>query len=120
MERAVRITRGDDPVITTVDGVPEDAPPAWRVSDAAREVLAECDNASGTSRPLLSKDQVAVSYASHRGRISSTELASIMGASHTNVGSVLKRLASAGVLRPSSPAGRGKGFHYLYDGDGAC
>jgi ATP-dependent DNA helicase RecG len=55
-----------------------------------------------------------MSYAQARGRISSTELGSLVGASGTNVGSTLKTLASDGVLIPSTPAGRGRGFYYRW------
>jgi ATP-dependent DNA helicase RecG len=44
-----------------------------------------------------------MSYAKARGRISSTELGSLVGASGTNVGATLKALAKDGLLTPSTP-----------------
>jgi ATP-dependent DNA helicase RecG len=55
-----------------------------------------------------------MSYADARGRISSTELGSLAGASGTNVGATLKALAADGLLEPSNATGRGRGFYYRW------
>jgi len=52
-----------------------------------------------------------------RGRISSTELASLVGAYASNVGAVLKRVEEDGVLGPSRASRRGAGFYQRYIGE---
>ena len=47
-----------------------------------------------------------------RGRISSTELASIVGAAPPNVGPVLRKLEGQGQLEPGRQVRRGPGFFY--------
>ena len=69
---------------------------------------------AGRERPLPPWGGVARSYAQHRGRISTTELASIVDAAPSNVGTHLKELESEGVLIPSSPTRAGRGFHYVW------
>lgn len=64
--------------------------------------------------------RVTVSYARARGRISSTELASLVGDYASNVGTVLKRLEEDGVLAPSRASRRGKGFYYRYAGEASA
>ena len=104
------------PLIELTAGVPEGTEPAWHVTPAARDALLTRSQAEGRLRELPSRTEVARSYASARGRISSTELASLVGASPSNVGGALKALAAEGVLEPSSPAGRGRGFFYRWTG----
>lgn len=104
------------PLIELTAGVPEGTEPAWHVTSAAREALVTRSQAEGRLRELPSRTEVARSYAAARGRISSTELASLVGASPSNVGGALKALAAEGVLEPSSPAGRGRGFFYRWTG----
>jgi ATP-dependent DNA helicase RecG len=101
-------------LLQTVDGTPDGTPAAWRLGPAALEDLLSRDRASGRPRPLPTRTEIARSYAEARGRISSTELGSLVGASGTNVGDTLKALAAEGVLTPSSPAGRGRGFFYRW------
>ena len=106
-------------VLAMVDGTPEATPSAWRLSDQAAGRLHELDRANGHSRERPSRAQVAISYAKARGRISSTELGSLVGASATNVGTILKELAAVGTLTPSTPVGRGRGFYYRWAGPAA-
>lgn len=109
-----RASVADRDLLSLVDGTPEMTPQAWRLSDQAADRLRELDRACGNSRKQPSRAQVATSFAKARGRISSTELASLVGASATNVGATLKQLAGNGMLTPSSPAGRGRGFYYRW------
>lgn len=102
------------PLLQTVDGTPEGSAVAWRLGSAALEDLLNRDRAMGHTRALPTRAEIAKSYAEERGRISSTELGSLVGASGTNVGGTLKALAAEGVLTPSSPAGRGRGFYYRW------
>lgn len=106
------------PLIELTAGVPDGTEPAWHLSQAARDALLSRSQAEGRVRALPARAEVARSYAAARGRISSTELASLVGASPSNVGSALKSLAAEGVLEPSNAAGRGRGFFYHWVGDG--
>ncbi|WP_062206078.1 RNA-binding domain-containing protein [Demequina salsinemoris] len=105
---------GKTPLLHTVEGTPEGTATAWRLSTEALAELTDRDREMGHPRPLPSRRRVASSYAQGRGRISSTELGSLVGASPSNVGATLKQLAQEGVLDPSSAAGRGRGFYYRW------
>ncbi|WP_407320764.1 winged helix-turn-helix domain-containing protein [Isoptericola halotolerans] len=50
--------------------------------------------------------------ARERGRISSTELGSLVGAAPSNVHTVLRTLEAEGILEPSRPNRRGAGSFY--------
>lgn len=105
------------PLLDVVAGTPPGTEVAWRLHPAALARLAELDQAVGQAREVLSRVDVAQSYARGRGRISSTELASLVGASPSNVGGVLKSLVADGLLSPSNTTGRGRGFFYRWIGD---
>lgn len=98
------------PLLTCVDGTPDGTAPAWRVASNAVEHLVGLDREAGYTRRLPTRPEIARTYARFRGRISSTELGSLVGASGTNVGSVLKDLSAEGVLTPSNSTGRGRGL----------
>lgn len=99
-------------LLTLVEGTPDGTDAVWRLSSSALDALADRDQAVGQARQFPSRTEIARTYAAARGRISTTELGSLVSASATNVGNTLKALASEGVLAPSSPAGRGRGFFY--------
>ncbi|MEQ7847453.1 ATP-binding protein [Nocardioides kribbensis] len=103
-------------VLRLVEGVPESAEPVWKLSSTTVNALAKADRAFGLSRPSPTRAQIARSYAQARGRISTTELGSLVRASGTNVGATLKALEQEGLLEPSSPARRGRGFYYKWVG----
>lgn len=100
--------------LVPVEGTIEQTGQAWRLSHKAEDLLHELDAEYGRVRRWPSRESVAHSYATHRGRISSTELGSLLRSAPSNVGSVLKELEASGVLRPSWPSRRGKGFHYVH------
>lgn len=100
------------PLLEDVTGVPEDAAPAWHVSTLAIEALAAADAQTEQRRRPVTRTQIARQWAAARGRVSTTELASIVGAHPTNVGAVLKALESEGVLVPGRAVRRGPGFFY--------
>lgn len=106
------VTVADGPLLSEIAGVPADGETAWRLSGHATQVLARADRAAGQRRRPPSRGDIAADWASHRGRISTTELGSIVGASPTNVGGVLKDLERAGVLAPGRESRRGAGFFY--------
>lgn len=101
-------------VLRLVDGVPESTEPVWKLSGAALNALADADRKTDHTRPTPSRAQIARTYAHARGRISTTELGSLVNASGTNVGATLKALEQEGRLEPSSPARRGRGFYYRW------
>lgn len=100
-------------LIEPVTGTPDEAPPAWHLSPEALAELAEADEAAGHRRQHPTREAIARDWAFSRGRISTTELASIVGAHATNVGAVLKRLEADGTLRPGRQGRRGAGFFYV-------
>jgi len=101
-------------VMSTVDGTPDGTPAAWRLGPDALATLLAFDQTPDHRRHLPTRTEIAISYASARGRISSTELGSLVAASGTNVGATLKSLSSDGLLAPSNPSGRGRGFYYRW------
>ena len=114
--RLARATVGGQPLLTLVEGTPDGTTGVWRLSPSAVDALSTRDRAVGRTRQLPSRTEIARTYAAARGRISTTELGSLTGANATNVGSTLKAMATEGVLTPSSPAGRGRGFFYRWVG----
>lgn len=113
----VRIARS---VCHEIDGVPTSAPlPSIAVDMSVLEELSSLRRDAGITTRAHTRDQVARSYARARGRISTTELGSILGAHSTNVGGVLRGLEQQGDLAPSRENRRGAGFYYRYVGDGA-
>jgi ATP-dependent DNA helicase RecG len=85
-----------------------------------RKVVARLDpgfTARGLGASALSREDIAHSYARAHGRISTTELGSVLQAAPTNVGQVLKSLESKGALEPSRASRRGAGFFYRWVGD---
>jgi ATP-dependent DNA helicase RecG len=112
--KLARATIDGRSLLTLVEGTPDGADAVWRLSSSALDALAARDQAAGQTRQLPSRTEIARTYAAARGRISTTELGSLVSASATNVGSTLKALATEGVLAPSSPAGRGRGFFYRW------
>jgi len=105
------------PIVETIIGSPDGTDPVWRLSHAGADLLRRLDGQVNRTRVWPSRERVAASYAKARGRISSTELASLVGAYASNVGTVLKRLEEDGVLAPSRASRRGTGFYYRYVGE---
>ncbi|MEU4388586.1 hypothetical protein [Promicromonospora sp. NPDC023805] len=100
------------PIVTPVLGVPDDAAPAWTFSKAARSALDDERLRADRTRRATPRPEIAMDWARARGRISSTELASIVGAAPPNVGPVLRKLEDQGQLEPGRQARRGPGFFY--------
>lgn len=80
---------------------------------AAVDDLATLRSDAGAAGRRPGREQVARTYARARGRISTTELASILGAHRTNIGNVLQGLERQGELAPSRENRRGVGFYYV-------
>ncbi len=105
-------TYAGEPLISVVPGTDEGSAAAWCLRPAARRQLEEHESAVGLPHLAPSRAAIALSWAQARRRISTTELATIVGAQPTNVGNVLKSLERQGLLVPSRPGRRGPGFFY--------
>ena len=108
------ITIERQPLVEPVQGVPSGDASAWTLSRAGREALAAEDADAAFQRASSDRSDIALSWARARGRISSTELASIVGAHPANVQGVLKALEERDVLAPSRANRRGAGFYYRF------
>lgn len=117
LSRAQTVLLEGRPVIVAVDGLPDSDDLPLRLSRDADARLSDLDEQAGRLRRGPTRRAIALTYAQARGRISSTELASIAHTQRPNVSSVLKDLEDEGMLRPAFPSGRGRGFHYLWDGN---
>lgn len=100
-------------IIQPVKGAPAGSEPVWCLGTAVRKYLERGWLEYESARHLPDRTETALSYARYRGRISSTELGSIMGVQPSNLSATLKHLAEQGDLAPSNESGRGQGFHYL-------
>ncbi len=98
------ITMGGEQVLLPVRGTPANSSPAWRLASTARLALGPTAN--------LVRERVAMNWAQARGRISSTELASIVGGQPSNLGRVLKSLQRQGLLSAGRASSGGPGFFY--------
>jgi ATP-dependent DNA helicase RecG len=108
------VTVAGVPLVAHVAGPPANAPRAWSITAAALGVLAAHDSrAGGALRPQPSRAAIAQAWAEHRGRISSSELAGLVGAHPTNLQRVLKDLETQGILAPGRAERRGAGFFYV-------
>lgn len=113
------LTLSRSTVLAPVEGVPTDRPAAYSLASGARAALKAEDSQVGVRRSWPSREGIALTYARDRGRISSTELASLVDARTANVQRVLRNLEEQGQLEPSRPNRRGAGFYYRYVGDAA-
>lgn len=115
IEKLLHSRMGTRVLSHVVDGVPPTA--TWPVialdSVTGGELQQRRQEAGAPSRPPT-REQVARNYAEAHGRISTTELGSILDVSPTNVGGVLRNLESQGLLEPSRSNRRGAGFYYRY------
>lgn len=103
---------GDQPLAEPVAGTPSEDPPAWALSTAARTILAAEDHEVGWQRPQPDRGAIALAWARHRGRVSTTELGSIIGAHPNSMNRVLQRLKDRDLLRPNRTTTTGRGFFY--------
>jgi len=114
LQKLATATMAGQPIIDLVAGVPPGAEPAWRLTKTARDLLTRLDSQFSWARPVQTREEVALDYAKARGRLSTTELGSIVGASGSNLGGIMKALEAEGHLAPSRESRRGKGFYYRY------
>lgn len=97
-------------LIRRVAGQPVREPVAWTTADVVRDRLS--DRATAVFTPA-NREALFLSYASHFGRISTTEASSLASVSTQLVGETLKDLEADGSLAPSRQNRLGAGFHYV-------
>lgn len=107
----VHLIEPASPVLVPVDGDPslgrEPYDVAWQLHRVVRVALR-----MGRYRPPPRK-QLLADYARYRGRISSTEAASLLDASLNTARALLDELERDGALKPGRAQRRGRGFFYL-------
>ena len=112
-----QLTVDGAPLVAPVTGVPAAQEPAWHLALTAASALTSDDATVGRPRPRPDRATVALSWATARGRVSSTELASILGVSQPATNRLLQSLRDDGLLVPSRAAQTGRGFFYRPVGD---
>ncbi len=105
--RQARVGRA--PVVVAVRGVPTASDPAYRLTKAARSLLAR--RLKPLTGPEARRD-LALDWARARRRASSTEVADLTGVSQTTAGKILSGLADEGLLVGNRESRRGRGFFY--------
>ncbi len=110
LTRVEAVTSSGLPIIARVHGVPADHPPAYRLSDHCRNVLA---HRLRSSRTPDRREAVILDWARSRGRVSSTEVADLTGLTVVYAGKLLASLEDNGLLTGSRQNRIGRGFHYL-------
>ena len=98
-------------IIQRIDGVPVDTQPAWCWAGTATRTRLHLRGSALTS--VEGRRRVATRYAHHRGRISTTELASITGVASQQANRTMKDLEEQGVLQPGRAERAGRGFFYI-------
>lgn len=97
-------------VIERIAGTPASQPAACMLSARAKQLLLRRIRKYTTPEGQL---DLALSYATSRGRISSTEAASLLSISRPTAVARLRTLADNGDLVSSNDDGGGRGHHYL-------
>ena len=99
-------------IIVRVAGVPSAQSAAHRLSDAARQRLADRTKHLATPEGRLG---LIIDWSRARGRVSSTEAADLTGLSRTSTSQLLASLADEGQLNLGRPNRTGRGFFYTPD-----
>lgn len=107
-----------EPLVEAVPTSADTGMPAFILTAAAWTEFVALRRSAHRQVVSPSPEEIAKNYARGRGRISTTELASIMRQSRTgpSVRDTLKALENDGVLVPSNPSHAGRGFHYIWHG----
>lgn len=109
IERALGTTIDGRSVIVAVSGVPDGHPPAYRLSNAARDRL---PGRVGELTTATTRNRLILEWARARGRVSSTEVADLAGLSVVRSGQLLTALEERGELAPGKEVKLGRGFFY--------
>jgi ATP-dependent DNA helicase RecG len=110
LDRLVRSSWRDQPIVVSVAGVPPGASRALRFSDPVRRRLA------ARLAPLASPDgrrALVLGWARARTRVSSTEAADLLRLGSQRASQVLNQLKDDGLLVGNRDVMRGRGFAYL-------
>ena len=112
-ETAISVLADGSPVLRALTNTPDGSTPAYQLTEKAHDLLRDLRERGHTwTRTTIARD-----FASHRGRISSAELAELdYQQSTSNMGRTLTALEEDGELSPSRPSRRGPGFHYIWAG----
>jgi ATP-dependent DNA helicase RecG len=84
--------------------------PAWRLSNRARRELAP---RLGKWLPPAARARLVAGWARHRGRVTTTEVADLVGIAVNAAGELLKALEEQGQLAPGRATRLGRGFFYV-------
>jgi len=107
--RLLNATIDGEPVIVEIGGSPADLGVAYQLGPAAGGRLS--DRLAHLATPEGRRAQI-VGWAQARGRVSSTEVSLFTKVSVPHAGTLLTRLEEDGLLAPSRPNRRGRGFYY--------
>lgn len=107
--RALSTNFAGAPVLVPLNGVPDGHDAAYRLSDAARSQL---DSRTSRLDAPPVRSQIILAWARHRGRVSSTEVADLLGLSVVRAGQILTALEEDGELAPGKQVKAGRGFFY--------
>lgn len=99
--------------LVPVAGVPTEGPEVWTLSQPAREGLTSLYDRVKLAMPGRDRQAVARSYVQSRGRLSTTELGSILGISAAGAVPLIQKLERIGVVQPAWAHRKGRGFHYV-------
>ena len=100
-------------LLIPVAGVPPESSEVWTLSQPAREGLAALYDRVKLAMPGRDRQAVARSYVQSRGRLSTTELGSILGISAAGAVPLIQKLERTGVVQPAWAHRKGRGFHYV-------
>lgn len=100
----------DEDLAMEIAGVPEGAPVAYRLGKRSREILKD---RLSYLKSTDGRKSVLNGWAERRGRVSSTEAASILGVTVPTALAVLNEMVSDGVLTQGRETKRGRGFFYV-------
>ena len=100
-------------LLIPVAGVPPESPEVWTLSQPAREGLAALYDRVKLAMPGRDRQALARSYVQSRGRLSTTELGSILGISAAGAVPLIQKLERTGVVQPAWAHRKGRGFHYV-------
>lgn len=98
------------PVIVPLRGVSAGEPIAYRLSDDARMILGG-RMASVAKAPR--REEVILDWVRARGRVTSTQVADMLGVSVVHAGTLLTNLEEEGLLAPGRERKAGRGFFYV-------
>ena len=100
-------------LLALVAGVPIEEPEAWTLSHPVRDGLTKLYGRLRLAKPGRDRLAVARGYVQARGRVSTTELGSILGVSATSAVPLIQKLERIGVVSPVWVQRKGRGFHYV-------